>query len=81
MPVNWKRTALLACIVLSLVIDKTSYASGQRYVDLRSSDRLGGPPKRPFKFTTKAQLNAYLSELRDYYNVVGRPRYVPMTTL
>ncbi|KAI0229995.1 hypothetical protein LSAT2_019599 [Lamellibrachia satsuma] len=75
MPVNWKRTVLLACLVLSLVTDKANYASGQRLVDLRSSATLDGPPRRPSKFTTTAQLNDYLTELRDYYSVLARPRF------
>ncbi len=35
-----------------------------------------GPPVRPAKFKNKAELQLYLDSLREYYSVIGRPRYV-----
>ena len=35
----------------------------------------GGPPKRPRNFKSVQELHNYLEALRDYYAVLGRPRY------
>jgi len=35
----------------------------------------GGPPKRPRHFKSVQELHDYLEALRDYYAVLGRPRF------
>ena len=42
--------------------------------DERLGLQLLGPPPRPARFHSKAELRRYLSALRDYYAVIGRPR-------
>nr|QUP52001.1 NPF-3 [Urechis unicinctus] len=43
------------------------------YRTTRTEER--GAPKRPQSFQSVAELNRYLSDITDYYTVLGRPRF------
>jgi len=44
-----------------------------RTIDLRSGPK-DGPPTKPEHFRSAEDLNKYLSDLTEYYTVLGRPR-------
>ena len=63
-------TVVLA--LFALLLTTTAGVSATRRVHVRSPG--AGAPIRPRSFETSAALDQYLSELRDYYAVLGRPR-------
>jgi len=72
---------------LSLLLFLLAMASGQDLANLqelqellqangdRGSFRSVDVPKRPEQFRNARQLNDYLEELKQFYTIIGRPRY------
>ena len=83
---DWKKAVGVVFLLLSVVslclgaphipsqVDEQELHELKR-ADLEAIETLG-PPPRPAKFKNKMELQNYLASLREYYSVIGRPRWV-----
>lgn len=70
------RALLQATFVLLAVSLLTRLAQADHRSDRMRVMAAAEPPQRPSNFADLDELNNYLEELRQYYTIIGRPRWV-----
>ncbi|KAI0214997.1 hypothetical protein LSAT2_033008, partial [Lamellibrachia satsuma] len=65
---------LKTCLMLVVAVSLLTFDCPVRANVLHQSNPLE-QPRRPAQFRNLDELNSYLKELRQYYTILGRPRY------